>query len=60
MDFLRPRNNHATQGNGDVFVQSNGPIDPAGRQVDLSDRPLLCSSSNMRNEVVVGGSKNLN
>lgn len=56
MDFLRPRNNHATQGNGDVFVQSNGPIDPAGRQIDLSDRPLLCSSSNMRNEVVVGGS----
>ena len=34
----------------------NPPMDPAGRKVDVSDRLLICSSSNMRNEVVVGGS----
>jgi WD40 repeat protein len=54
--FTRPRTCNAYHGNGDTFCLSNGPIDPAGRQVDLSDRPLICSSSNMRNEVVVGGS----
>jgi WD40 repeat protein len=54
--FYHPRVSHAHQGNGNIFVMGNGPSDPAGRQIDLSDRPLLCSSSNMRNEIVVGGS----
>jgi hypothetical protein len=30
------------------------PLDPSGRLVDVSDRPLLCLSSNLRNEVIVG------
>jgi hypothetical protein len=33
----------------------NPPPDPSGAQVDASDRPLLCLSSNMRDEVIAGG-----
>jgi len=34
-----------------------GPLDPKGKSIDLSDRPLLCSSTDAaRGEVVVGGS----
>lgn len=54
--FSIPRVNHSYRTAGDIFRSSNGPIDPAGRVYDLSDRPLFCSSSNMRNEVVIGGS----
>lgn len=54
--FTRPRSQHAHQSASGPFCTTNGPIDPAGRRFDLSDRPLLCSSSNMRNEVIVGGS----
>jgi WD40 repeat protein len=54
--FTRNRTCHSHQGNGNVFGQTTGPVDPSGRHVDISDRPLFCSSSNMRNEVVVGSS----
>lgn len=46
------RNCNAPSANGNSFF--NSPIDSAGRLVDVSDRPLLCMSSNMRNEIVVG------
>lgn len=55
-DFSIPRVNHAYRTSGEIFRGRNGPVDPAGRVYDLSDRPLFCSSSNMRNEVVIGGS----
>lgn len=55
-DFSLPRVNHAHRSAGDIFRSSHGPIDPAGRCIDLSDRPLFCASSNLRNEVVIGGS----
>lgn len=55
-EFSIPRVNHAYRTAGDIFRSRNGPIDPSGRLYDLSDRPLFCSSSNMRNEVVIGGS----
>lgn len=32
------------------------PVDPSGHCHDLSDRLLICASTNLRNEVVVGGS----
>jgi hypothetical protein len=33
----------------------NPPRDPSGQEVDLSDRPILCSSTDSRMEVVFGG-----
>lgn len=44
---------HAYRANSAIFSQP--PVDPSGRRFDLSDRLLMCSSSNMRNELVVGG-----
>lgn len=55
-EFTKARNPNAPQTGSAMFCDPRGPVDPAGRQYDLSDRPLLCSSSNMRNEVVIGGS----
>ncbi len=48
------RNQNAHKSNSNQFFSP--PADPAGRRVDVSDRLLICSSTNMRNEVVVGGS----
>ncbi len=36
-------------------MYDNPPRDPAGRLVDLSDRPISCASYNGTNEVVFGG-----
>jgi hypothetical protein len=47
------RTNHVHNANSDVFLAP--PTDPTGIQVDLSDRPLLCMSTDGRDEVVVGG-----
>lgn len=55
-DFSIPKGNHAYRTAGDMFRNPGGPQDSAGRLIDVSDRPLLCSSTNMRNEVIVGGS----
>lgn len=52
--YTRHRTNNAQLSPSDMFL--NPPTDPAGQRVDVSDRLLICSSSNMRNEVVVGGS----
>lgn len=54
LEATRHRTNFAPMTQSDMFL--NPPLDPAGRRVDVSDRLLICSSSNMRNEVVVGGS----
>lgn len=54
LESTRHRTNFAPMTQSDMFL--NPPMDPAGRKVDVSDRLLICSSSNMRNEVVVGGS----
>lgn len=48
------RTNDAPLLHSQTFLQP--PVDPAGRRFDLSDRPLMCSSTNLRNEVIVGGS----
>ncbi len=48
------RSNNAQKVNSNPFLAP--PEDPSGRKIDLSDRLLICASSNMRNEVVVGGS----
>jgi hypothetical protein len=47
-------NNHSTHIDGNMFTKA--PSDARGRRVDLSDRPLLCSSTNGTNEVILGGS----
>ena len=52
--LVRHRTNMAPLAPSEPFLRP--PIDPAGRVIDCSDRLLICSSSNMRNEVVVGGS----
>jgi WD40 repeat protein len=43
---------NAPHADGQSFF--NPPQDASGRLVDLSDRPLLCLSSNLRNEIVIG------
>ena len=53
-DITAPRSVNAPFSNSRNFF--NPPDDPQGRQFDVSDRPLLCISSNKRNEVVVGSS----
>jgi hypothetical protein len=50
----RNRMNHAHMAPSAAFLRP--PTDPAGRSFDVSDRLLICSSSNLRNEIVVGGS----
>lgn len=50
--FLAGRNQNALLANSALFFDS--PSEPSGRLLDLSDRPIMCSSSNMRNEVVFG------
>jgi hypothetical protein len=51
--FTRHRMHHAPLTPSEQYLLA--PVDPAGRVVDCSDRMLICASSNMRNEVVVGG-----
>lgn len=48
------RNANAPHADGQRFFVP--PSDESGRLVDVSDRPLLCLSSNLRNEVVIGSS----
>ena len=50
--LTRHRSNLAPLAPSDPFLRP--PMNPAGNQYDVSDRLLLCASSNMRNEVVVG------
>jgi WD40 repeat protein len=51
--FSQPYTLHAPRVNSSSFIVP--PMDPSGRLYDLSDRPLMCASSNMRTEVVFGG-----
>lgn len=46
------RNINVPEVDGSLFF--NHPRDETGHLIDVSDRPLLCISSNSRNEVVVG------
>jgi WD40 repeat protein len=48
------RNTNAPHADGQRFFVP--PCDESGRLVDVSDRPLLCLSSNLRNEVIIGSS----
>lgn len=50
---VRHRTCHNHLINGKIYLEA--PNNPSGHRVDVSDRMLLCSSSNLRNEVVVGG-----
>jgi WD40 repeat protein len=49
-----PRSNHSPLMDGTPFLAP--PRDPSGVMHDLSDRLLICSSTDGRSEVVVGGS----
>lgn len=51
----RPRSNHAQQYRSEAVLQSSRLLDQNGTRLDLSDRPLVCCSTNNRSEVVVGG-----
>lgn len=46
------RNCNVPEADGSLFFHH--PTDESGNLVDVSDRPLLCMSSNSRNEIVVG------
>jgi hypothetical protein len=48
------RSTNAPYADGERFFVP--PSDESGRLIDLSDRPLLCISSNLRNEVIIGSS----
>lgn len=54
LSCTRHRTQHNVHANGARFLDP--PSHAAGIRVDLSDRMLLCASSNLRNEVIVGGS----
>lgn len=54
LSCTRHRTQHNLHANGARFLDP--PSHAAGIRVDLSDRMLLCASSNLRNEVIVGGS----
>lgn len=51
--FVCARSCNASISNSEVYLSP--PMNPQGHMFDVSDRPLMCSSCNMRNEVVVGG-----
>ena len=51
-EMSRSRNVHAPHADSRPFFAPPSP--PEGTQVNVSDRPLLCMSSNKRNEVIVG------
>lgn len=56
--FTRSRTGNSYRTSSEIYVggpHGLGPRDPRGQLVDLSDRPLSCISSNLRNEIVVGG-----
>ena len=59
-NFTSHRDVNAHWTSSELFLRAPQPETPGssmlGRIVDVSDRLLICSSSNMRNEVVVGGS----
>lgn len=53
-DSSTPRSNNSPELCGTPFLSA--PIDPSGTLYDLSDRLLICSSTDNRTEVIVGGS----
>jgi WD40 repeat protein len=52
LDLTITRTNHALFSDSEIYFSH--PISPSGHQVDVSDRPILCLSSNGSREIVVG------
>eukprot|EP01031_Cornospumella_fuschlensis_P024841 gene24841-30017_t len=55
LDATYPRSHHAYGTRSDVFTDSRRLEDPQGTLFDLSDRPLVCLSTDHQKEVVVAG-----
>jgi WD40 repeat protein len=49
---IAPRLCHALRADSQEYF--NAPADPAGSLVDVSNMPILCMSSNLRDEIIVG------